>query len=413
MVTQTYKLNMIPNGQIINVHVSQYDIGRTIVFNLYNGAEVFTPAPGTTATIDGTKPDKKGFSVSATISGSTAQFTTTKNMCAVAGDTICEFRLMKNGQNVGTANFILNVERAGLADDVDISQTELPAYMDAAESSMRNSEAWAVGTKDGTPVSQSDPQYQNYSKYYAEQANSSALSASDSATSAAGDASDAEAWAVGKRDGQSVHPTDPTYENNALYYADRAAHSVAQGTQVDFYISNGHLYLVQTIQGVEQPPEDVGPVGGSDNVTQLDVSDRFQANSSFGTTRNLTAYAEISGNMTRLFIDFLPGITSLPIGTAGMFTNLDVLTQTRKNDAYDNALIPFVNGNYHANIIETMIMYETGHIITPVQATYRRRDSYNRTELFLRLYGERKFIFDSSWESMRLSFTFINNMSNS
>lgn len=53
----------------------------------------------------------------------------------------------------------------------------------------QQSEAWAVGTIDGAPVESTDIQYNNYSKYYAEQA-------SDSATAAAGSASDAHDDAV-------------------------------------------------------------------------------------------------------------------------------------------------------------------------------------------------------------------------
>ena len=38
---------------------------------------------------------------------------------------------------------------------------------------------------------------------------------------------DAEAWATGKRNGEDVPETDPTYENNAEYYAGQAADSEA------------------------------------------------------------------------------------------------------------------------------------------------------------------------------------------
>ena len=42
------------------------------------------------------------------------------------------------------------------------------------------------------------------------------LEIEDMETAAAGDA---EAWAVGKRSGVDVVPTDPTYQNNAKYYS--------------------------------------------------------------------------------------------------------------------------------------------------------------------------------------------------
>ena len=49
----------------------------------------------------------------------------------------------------------------------------------------QQSEAWAVGTIDGAPVESTDPQYENYSKYYAQQAAGSATAAAGSAASAA------------------------------------------------------------------------------------------------------------------------------------------------------------------------------------------------------------------------------------
>lgn len=52
----------------------------------------------------------------------------------------------------------------------------------------QQSEAWAVGTIDGAPVESTDPQYENYSKYHAQQASGSATSAAGSATAAAGSA---------------------------------------------------------------------------------------------------------------------------------------------------------------------------------------------------------------------------------
>ena len=49
------------------------------------------------------------------------------------------------------------------ADDAALSETN-------AENSALDSEAWAVGKKNGVPVGNTDPRYENNSKYYAEQA---------------------------------------------------------------------------------------------------------------------------------------------------------------------------------------------------------------------------------------------------
>lgn len=246
---QIYDLDLTPGKQIVNVHVSQYDEGRPIKFNLlYNGSSYTVPG-GTTALIEGTKPDKRGFSLSASVSGSTAYFDTTQNMCAVPGKTICEFRLKNGTDNIGTANFILDVEPAGLAEDVDLSTSELAPYLELS----KDAEAWAVGTRDGVPVSQSAPQYHNYSKYYAEQA-------SDSATSAAGSATQAGNSATAAGNSATAAAGSAT---SAAGSAQQAAASVASGTQVRFYIDNGDMYVVQTIGGVEQQPVNLGQIEGA------------------------------------------------------------------------------------------------------------------------------------------------------
>jgi len=138
---------------------------------------------------------------------------------------------------------------------------------------VEDAEAWAVGTRSGVPVSNTDPQYQNNSKYYSEQGEGSATAAANSATDSADSATysnnralDSEAWAVGERDGEPVETTDPTYENNSKYYAEQSenywdlvhdavtiglptvvidfvtGHLDISGSYLDFSIdTNGHL----------------------------------------------------------------------------------------------------------------------------------------------------------------------------
>lgn len=277
MIDKDYYLDVIPAGQILTVHASQYDEGRTIVLHLYRDNVSYSPGAGATASIDGTKPDNKGFSLPATISGDTVTFDTTRNMCAVPGDTVCEIRIMKDGDNIGSANFILHVERAGLADDIDISETEIPVYVDAARENAETAEAYAVGTRNGEAVSSDDPAYHNNSLYHSQQASGYASAASGYASNAsgyadnaAGSAGDSEAYAKGTRNGTAVPSTDPAYHNNSKHYSEQAAQSaqeaaasVASGTQVRFYIQDGYLYVVQTIGGVEQQPVNLGAVEGA------------------------------------------------------------------------------------------------------------------------------------------------------
>lgn len=62
---------------------------------------------------------------------------------------------------------------------------------------------------------------------------SAANSASASKTAAKGSAEDSEAWAVGQRDGVDVPSTDPAYHNNSKYWAEHTTSSFAGLTDTD------------------------------------------------------------------------------------------------------------------------------------------------------------------------------------
>lgn len=134
-----------------------------------------------------------------------------------------------------------NAELAGEAADnaadaqeaAEIAQARAEQAAEDAEAATAgatsDAEAWACGTRDGVPVSSDDVAYHNNSKYYSEQAGlaeTGAIAAKDAAEAAAGSvgdlAEDAEAWAIGKRDGQDVPSSDPAYHNNAKYYSSQA-----------------------------------------------------------------------------------------------------------------------------------------------------------------------------------------------
>ena len=141
---------------------------------------------------------------------------------------------------------------------------EVQVAVDVSDTaSAKNAEAWAVGQRGGVDVPSTDPTYHNNAKYYAEQAGeiieeaaaeavaeavaegtAQAEAARDTAQEWAtggtsgepgannyakhysevsdGHAEDAEAWAVGQRAGVDVESTDPTYHNNAAYWAAQA-----------------------------------------------------------------------------------------------------------------------------------------------------------------------------------------------
>lgn len=171
MTNQNLDINLIPGGVLPIVYASQFDVqADAVTFTLYSGASLFSMPSGTGVLVNGKKPDVTGFSYSASYaSGSTVRINITKQMTAVAGDVMCELRLSRGSEEVGTCNFILRVEKSPL-DDAVISETVLPLIEQAAEI------AADIG---------------EYAETVAQQAQQATASASSAATSAASAATDA------------------------------------------------------------------------------------------------------------------------------------------------------------------------------------------------------------------------------
>ncbi len=123
---QTINLNLVPGKVRPVVHASQYDVGRTFRCNLFDGSLAYTLDDAAEVSIEGQKPDSCIF-IYEVSHGATSyvDITTTEQMTAVSGITECELRIRLNGSDVGTANFLLEVEKAstenGTLSDSDIS----------------------------------------------------------------------------------------------------------------------------------------------------------------------------------------------------------------------------------------------------------------------------------------------------
>lgn len=115
----------------------------------------------------------------------------------------------------------------------------------AAEEAASDSEAYAVGKRDGAAVPDTDPAYHNNAKYYAEQVASDvsdaatykdeAMSAKNTANASAGfaasDALVSEGYAVGTQAEDPVESGSIYYHNNSKYYSAQAgASATAAGT---------------------------------------------------------------------------------------------------------------------------------------------------------------------------------------
>lgn len=137
MNNQYITVNLIPNLSAPAVAcVSQYDVGRTLVFRVYNGV-TSADLTGVTAVAVGTKRSGLGFSVTGTISGNTVTFSTTLEMTQESGMIPAEIRFSKTGENIGTANFTLAVEPSphldGTTDGTTETMEDLQNQLDALD----------------------------------------------------------------------------------------------------------------------------------------------------------------------------------------------------------------------------------------------------------------------------------------
>ena len=167
-ITQTFHLNLIPEQGPTVVHCDQYDegIGRLII-KLYDGDVAYSPTGS--ATIQGRKPDGHGFEYAASLSGNIVTADLTKQMTAVAGPVRCQVVVRESDDRTGTFAFILQVQKSALPDDTEMSDSDyqlIEQALDAAE----DAEAWAVGERGGVPVGPTDPTYNNNAEYWAYQA---------------------------------------------------------------------------------------------------------------------------------------------------------------------------------------------------------------------------------------------------
>jgi hypothetical protein len=202
-------LDIIPRGVSPIINVSQYDVGRTFKFLLFDGDLAYTIPSGAVVRVEGIKKDKTGFSYECEYSGNEVTVEVTRQMTVFSGEVKSELRIVYNEVNIGTLNFILKVEDSPISDETDISETEIPAIIELATEQM---EAAAES---------------------ASQAASSAEGASDSEEQS-------EAWATGKINGVDVPATAPQHQNNSKFFAEKAAELTAKMPYVG---NNGNWYI--------------------------------------------------------------------------------------------------------------------------------------------------------------------------
>ena len=120
------KLNLIPTGITPSCHCSQYDNGRTIRVDLFNGFTPYVLQDGDTVTLNVRKPDNTIVvtSLTATQGNTYVNIETTEQMCACVGYNLCDLTIENGSKKIGTLNFIMQIERDVLADGIP-SQSQI------------------------------------------------------------------------------------------------------------------------------------------------------------------------------------------------------------------------------------------------------------------------------------------------
>lgn len=119
-------VDLIP-GKVLQVcHASQYDIGRTIRINLFEGGQVYTFDGTQAAQLKVRKTDGNVVTAALTAASGTSyvEIETTQQMTACAGLNMCDIVIIDSSNSISTANFVLSVEEDPLNGGVN-SESEI------------------------------------------------------------------------------------------------------------------------------------------------------------------------------------------------------------------------------------------------------------------------------------------------
>lgn len=280
-INQNVALNLSASFTPPTLHMAQGDANsRTIVATLWDGAQIFEIPSGSTCMVRFGKPDGTGglydhteAGEAVSYSGSAVTAPVAAQMLTVAGIVKAEIDIYGGGgtdqEAVKLASFLFLIDvhpsayadatilssdyyniiaaqiaaaiEAGKKVDAAIAATETAttaaetatnAKTDAenakaaAESAKSAAESAKTSAESAKTTAVNSANTATNAKTAAENAKisaeNSAFSSETSAQNAAQDAEDAEAWAVGQRNGVNVPSTDPAYQNNAKYYKDLA-----------------------------------------------------------------------------------------------------------------------------------------------------------------------------------------------
>lgn len=285
-VNQEVRLNLSAAGIPPRLSMPQGDANsRTIVATLWDGATPYSVPANAAVMVRFRKPDGTGglydateAGTAVTASGNTVTAPVATQMLAVAGVVQAEIDIYGTGSGkaadrLATFRFAVEVAPSVYPDAQIISSdyfnvvaNDIAKAVSAAakaEEAEKGAETWNASAKFYATEARK-------AKVAAEDAKTVAQTAKTGAEAAKGaaedSAEDAEAWAVGQRNGADVPSTDPAYHNNAKYYKDQAK-NVSGGE----FVSYGATQTLTSAQQA-QARENINALGGNDDVAKESTS---------------------------------------------------------------------------------------------------------------------------------------------
>jgi hypothetical protein len=164
MEKRTISVDIMPGSSLECLKCSQYDIGRTMNVSISDGSVPFD-LNGYSGTLNALKPDGTIYITPITIGDGSISFDTAEQLTPVSGDVKCEIRFAKDGIDIGTANFVLRVERSPIENGIqsetvitnintimraavkEATQTALDAAANAAASAVKSEASATVAQK--------------------------------------------------------------------------------------------------------------------------------------------------------------------------------------------------------------------------------------------------------------------------
>ena len=350
---QNINLNTIPGAICPVVNVSQGDVGRKFKIRLNEDNQVYNLDGTETLTISGYKPDGNVFmyEISPTPTGSIVEIETKDQMTARHGDVLCELRIEKGTEHIGTCNFVMKVEvspsESGPLSESALDYIEgLIQHIDddteEAAASATLSQSWAVG---GTGTRSGENT--NNSKYFSQQSANSATASANSATASANSATaSANSATASANSATAAHTSEvnaANSESNAATSATNSAHSAsvandrADAASNSANIASNSATLSQSwaigVGGARQDEETNNSKYFSEQSAESATNAASSASSAATSANNASSYANEAANASTSAAASASAANTSATNAAGSATNAANSATSASNSA--------------------------------------------------------------------------------